>query len=59
MSSQKEQGFSEAVAAQLRILKEDQPDQSMRQVYQFYKRCLSNQGDFRALPLEGIADFLL
>ena len=45
---------------ELRLLKEDQPDPSMRQKWTiFTKWCLSNQVDFRALPLKAIADFLL
>ena len=44
----------------LRLLKEDQPDQSLRQSGPFFtKWCLSNQVDFRAPPLKVIADFLL
>ena len=43
---------------ELRLLKEDQSDLSMRQVDHFYKWCLSNQVDFRAPPLKAIADFL-
>ena len=45
---------------ELRLLKEDQPDLSMRQSGPFLKKwCLSNQVDFRAPPLKAIADFLL
>ena len=44
---------------ELRLLKEDQPDLSMRQSGPFLKWCLSNQVDFRAPPLKAIADFLL
>ena len=45
---------------ELRLLKEDQPDLSMRQSGPFFtKWCLSNQVDFRAPPLKAIADFLL
>ena len=44
---------------ELRLLKEDQPDLSMRQVDHFYQWCLSNQVDFRAPSLKAIADFLL
>ena len=45
---------------ELRLLKEDQPDLSMRQSGPFLKTCcLSNQVDFRAPPLKAIADFLL
>ena len=56
----KEQGFSEAVAAQ----REAPQRGSTRSVYQakwtiFTKWCLSNQVDFRAPPLKAIADFLL
>ena len=44
----------------LRILKEDQPDQSMRQdLGHIYKWCLSNQVDFRAPPVKSVADFLM
>ena len=46
----KEQGFSEAVAAQIEAPQEDQPDQSMRQVDHFYMWCLSNRVDFRTPP---------
>ena len=56
----KEQGFSEAVAAQI----EAPQRRSTRSVYEakwtiFTKWCLSNQVDFRAPPLKAIADFLL
>ena len=56
----KEQGFSEAVAARI----EAPQRRSTRSVYEakwtiFTKWCLSNQVDFRALPLKAIADFLL
>ena len=45
---------------ELRLLKEDQPDLSMRQSGPFLtKWCLSNQVDFMAPPLKAIADFLL
>ena len=55
-----EQGFSEAVAAQI----ETPQRGSTRSVYEakwtiFTKWCLSNQVDFRAPPLKAIADFLL
>ena len=44
----------------LRFLKEDQPDQSMRQSGPFLQSGVSvNQGDFKAPPLKVIADFLL
>ena len=44
----------------LRLLKEDQPDQSVTESGPFFtKWCLSNQVDFRAPPLKAIADFLL
>ena len=44
----------------LRLLKEDQPDLSMRPSGPFLtKWYLSNQVDFRAPPLKDIADFLL
>ena len=56
----KEQGFSEAVAAQIEAPQRG----STRSVYVakwtiFTKWCLSNQVDFRAPPLKAIADFLL
>ena len=56
----KEQGFSEAVAAQI----EAPQRESTRSVYEakwtiFTKWCLSNQVNFRAPPLKAIADFLL
>ena len=59
-SAIKEQGFSEAVAARI----EAPQRRSTRSVYEakwtiFTKWCLSNQVDFRALPLKAIADFLL
>ena len=59
-SAIKEQGFSEAVAAQT----EAPQRRSTRSVYEakwtiFTKWCLSNQVDFRAPPLKAIADFLL
>ena len=45
---------------ELRLLKEDQPDLSMRQSGPFLQKwCLSNQVDFRAPTLKAIADFLL
>ena len=44
---------------EMRLLKEDQPDQSKRQSGPFLKWCLSNKVDFRAPPLKDIADFLL
>ena len=45
---------------EFRLLKEDQPDQPMRQSGPiFTKWCLSNQLDFRSPPLMSIADFLL
>ena len=55
-----EQGFSEAVAARIEAPQRG----STRSVYEakwtiFTKWCLSNQVDFRALPLKAIADFLL
>ena len=43
---------------ELRLLKEGQPDLSMRQSGPFLQS-LSNQVDFRAPPLKAIADFLL
>ena len=56
----KEQGFSEAVAAQIEAPQRG----STRSVYEakwtiFTKWCLSNQVDFRVPPLKAIADFLL
>ena len=59
-SAIKEQGFSEAVAAQI----EAPQRRSTRSVYEakwtiFTKWCLSNQVDFRAPPLKAIADFVL
>ena len=58
-SAIKEQGFSEAVAARIEAPQRG----STRSVYEanwtiFIKWCLSNQVDFRALPLKAI-DFLL
>ena len=59
-SSLKEQGFSEAIAAQI-----EAPSRgSTRSVYEakwtiFTMWCLSNQVDFRAPPLKAIDDFLL
>ena len=45
---------------ELRLLKEDQPDLSMRQSGPFLtKWYCSNQVDFRAPPVKAIADFLL
>ena len=47
---------------ELRLLKEDQPDQSMRQSKPFFfftKWCVTNQVDFRAPPLKSVADFLM
>ena len=59
-SAIKEQGFSEAVAAQIEAPQRG----STRSVYEaewtiFTKWCLSNQVDFRAPPLKAIADFSL
>ena len=59
-SAIKEQGFSEAVAAQIEAPQRG----STRSIYEakwtiFTKWCLSNQVDFRAPPLKAIADFLL
>ena len=56
----KEQGFSDAVAAQIEAPQRG----STRSVYEakwtiFTKWCLSSQVDFRAPPLIAIADFLL
>ena len=44
---------------ELRLLKEDQPDQSMRQVDHFHKRCVTNQVYFRAPPVKSVADFFM
>ena len=59
-SAIKEQGFSEAVAAQIEAPQRG----STRSIYEakwtiFTKWCLSNQVDFRAPPLKAITDFLL
>ena len=59
-SAIKEQGFSEAVAAQIEAPQRG----STRSVYEakwtiFTKWCLSNQVNIRAPPLKAIADFLL
>ena len=59
-SAIKEQGFSEAVAAQIEAPQKG----STRSVYEakwtiFPKWCLSNQVDFRTPPVKSIADFLL
>ena len=44
---------------ELRLLKDDQPDQCMRQSGPFFiKWCISHQVDFRAPPLRSVADFL-
>ena len=59
-SAIKEQGFSEAVAAQI-----EAPQRGpTKSVYEakwaiFTKWCLSNQVDFRAPPIKSVADFLL
>ena len=45
---------------ELRLLREFQPDQSMRPSGPlFTKWCLSNQVDFRAPPIKSVADFLM
>ena len=45
---------------ELRLLKEDQPDQSMRQSGPFFaKWCITNQVDFRSPPVKSVADFLM
>ena len=44
---------------ELRLLKEDQPDQSMRQGDHFYKWCITNQVDVRAPPVKSVSDFLM
>ena len=59
-SALKEQGFSEAVAAQIEVPHRG----STRSVYEakwaiFTKLCLTNQVDFRAPPVKSAADFLL
>ena len=59
-STIKEQGFSEAVAARI----EAPQRRSTRSVYEakwtiFTKWCLSNQVDFRALPVKSVADFFM
>ena len=59
-SVSKEQGFSEAVLARIEAPQRG----STRSVYEaqwaiFTKWCLSNQVDFRALPVKSIANFLL
>ena len=59
-SAIKEQGFSEAVAARIEAPQRG----STRSVYEaewtiFTKWCLTNQVDFRTLPVKSVADFLL
>ena len=59
-SAIKEQGFSEAVAERI----EAPQRRSTRSVYEgkwtiFTKWCISNQVDFRALPVKSVADFLM
>ena len=45
---------------ELRFLKEDPPDQSMRQSGPlFTKWCVTNQVDFRSPPVKSVADFLM
>ena len=44
---------------ELRLLKEDKPDQSMRQSGPFLQWCVTNKMDFRAPPVKSVADFLL
>ena len=45
---------------ELKLLKEDQPDQSMRLSGPFFtKLCITNQVDFRAPPVKSVADFLM
>ena len=44
---------------ELRLLKEGQPDQSMRQSGPFTKWCDANQVDFRSPPVKSVADFLM
>ena len=50
--------MSRVFLRQWRLLKENQPDQSMRQVDHF-KWCLSKQVDFRAPPIKSITGFLM
>ena len=56
----KEQGFSEAVATRIEVPQR----RSTRSVYEakwtiFTKWCISNQVDFRAPPVNSVADFLM
>ena len=44
---------------ELRPLKENPPDQSMRQVAIFTKWCITNQVGFRAPPVKSVADCLM
>ena len=44
---------------ELRLLKGDQSDQSMRQVGHFYKWCITHQVNFGAPPVKSVADFLM
>ena len=44
---------------ELRLLKEDQPDQSAAKWTIFTKWCLTHQVDFRAPPVKSVADFLM
>ena len=44
---------------ELRLLKEDQPDQSEAKWTIFTKWCLSNPVDIRAPPVKSVADFLM
>ena len=46
------------VLGELKLLKEDLPDQSMRQTI-FTKWCITNQVDFRSPPVKSVADFLM
>ena len=60
VSAIKEQGFSEAVAAQIEAPQRG----STRSIFEakwttFTKQCLSNQVDFRASPIKSITNFLL
>ena len=44
---------------ELKLLKEDQPNQSEAKRSIFTKWCLNNQVDFRAPPVKSVADFLM
>ena len=53
-SAIKKQGFPETVAAQI-----EAPQRGSTRSVDEAKWCLSNQVDFRALPVKSIADFQL